>query len=128
MQGHWSCIDATQLGEVQALIHYPVANHWHAAIGSLRTKTHKNFSIEVDYAIVISLLCTPAMRDNDARFRDWRDEEQKLTYLIGAERFHAIAEAEAYDLSGKQDRTPKLAFRRAHAIMTAEVITYNAIK
>jgi hypothetical protein len=34
----------------------------------------------------------------DARFRDSRDEQEKLTYLTGAERFHAIAELEVYDL------------------------------
>jgi hypothetical protein len=34
----------------------------------------------------------------DGRFRDARDEKGKLTYLTGAERFHAIAELEVYDL------------------------------
>jgi hypothetical protein len=34
----------------------------------------------------------------EARFRDSRDEQEKLTYLTGAERFHAIAELEVYDL------------------------------
>jgi len=34
----------------------------------------------------------------EARFRDSRDEKGKLTYLTGAERFHAIAELEVYDL------------------------------
>jgi hypothetical protein len=34
----------------------------------------------------------------DGRFRDSRDEKGKLTYLTGAERFHAIAELEVYDL------------------------------
>jgi hypothetical protein len=34
----------------------------------------------------------------DARFRDSRDEQEKLTYLTGMERFHAIAELEVYDL------------------------------
>ena len=32
-----------------------------------------------------------------ARFRDSRDEQEKLTYLTGAERFHAIEELEVYD-------------------------------
>jgi hypothetical protein len=34
----------------------------------------------------------------EGRFRDSRDEQEKLTYLTGAERFHAIAELEVYDL------------------------------
>ena len=34
----------------------------------------------------------------DGRFRDSRDEKGKLTYLTSAERFHAIAELEVYDL------------------------------
>jgi hypothetical protein len=38
----------------------------------------------------------------EARFRDSRDEQEKLTYLTGAERFHAIAELEVYDLRQNQ--------------------------
>lgn len=34
----------------------------------------------------------------DGRFRDSRDENGNLTYLTGAERLHAIAELEVYDL------------------------------
>ncbi len=67
------------------------------------------------------------MWDHDARFRDWRDEEEKLTYLIGGERFHAIAGAEVYDLR-QTNRTCKPALRRAHPVITVEVITYNGIK
>jgi hypothetical protein len=46
----------------------------------------------------------------EARFRDSRDEKGKLTYLTGAERFHAIAELEVYDL--QQDKIAPLSSLR----------------
>jgi hypothetical protein len=50
----------------------------------------------------------------ESRFRDSRNEEGKLTYLTGAERFHAIAELEVYDLW--QDRIVPLGSLRGVSI------------
>lgn len=50
----------------------------------------------------------------EARFRDSRDEKGKLTYLTGAERFHAIAELEVYDL--RQNKIAPLSSLRGAAI------------
>ena len=50
----------------------------------------------------------------DGRFRDSRDENGNLTYLTGAERFHAIAELEVYDI--RQNKIARLSSLRGAAI------------
>ena len=56
------------------------------------------------------------------------NEKGKLTYLTGAERFHAIAELEVYDL--RQNKIASLSSLRGaiDPIVTAEVVTYKGIK